>query len=467
MTKSGDRSGTDELSFWLETCDDDLTPRPSLDGDLTVDVAILGGGFSGLWTAYHLLKQQPDLEIAIIEAEVCGYGASGRNGAWCSPRFPVDAHALIGRFGAAVARDTLTALQRTVVEIGEICKSEGINAQYRNTGLLGLARSEAQVAGLASTLAVYERLGLASDMRMLSAEEAYERVHATKIHAGLLSGTGATVHPGRLVRRLARTVERHGARIFERTPATDVTTGADAAILTERGRVRARKAVVAAGEAYLTRLPKYRRALLPMSSMIILSEPLNEAQWQEIGWQNGESLSSLVHTKNYLTRTADGRILYGSRGAPYAFGSRMSEQAVRDEATFAWMRGCVREWWPVLEDVRFTHAWGGYLGVPRDWMPTVSFAPASRSAQLGGYTGRGVSTSALSAKLLAGLILNRPTGLESLPFHRSRAPSWEPEPLRWMGVRYVQNAFTRIDEAERVGRRRPLDARLAESLGDQ
>jgi len=113
--------------------------------------------------------------------------------------------------------------------------------------------------------------------------------------------------------------------------------------------------------------------------MIILSEPLSEAQWQEIGWQNGESLSSLVHTKNYLTRTADGRILYGSRGAPYAFGSRMSEQAVRDEASFAWMRGCVREWWPVLEDVKFTHAWGGYLGVPRDWMPTVSFAPRARA----------------------------------------------------------------------------------------
>ena len=201
--------------------------------------------------------------------------------------------------------------------------------------------------------------------------------------------------------------------------------------------------------------------------MIVLSQPLTPEQWADIGWQGGESVSSQAHTKNYLTRTCDGRILYGSRGASYLFGSAMPENTIRDEPVFEWMRGCVREWWPQLSGLTFTHAWGGYLGVPRDWLPTVGFDKDSRIATLYGYTGRGVSTSALCARLLSGLIGGWPTGLETLPVHRPRAPRWEVEPFRWMGVRYVQNAFARIDEAESAQRKRPLDARFAEFLGEQ
>jgi glycine/D-amino acid oxidase-like deaminating enzyme len=317
------------ISFWLEDCGDDLAPRPALPGDRTVDVAILGGGFSGLWTAYHLLRARPDLEIAIVEREICGFGASGRNGGWCSPRFPVDAHALVARYGEATARAVMHAIADAVEDVGRVCEREGIDAHYRTTGLLSIARSEAQLAGLAAALATYQRLGMAEGARLLNKEQALARVHATRVHGGLHAPTGATVHPGRLVRGLARTVERLGATIFEKTAVTDIREGEDAALVTAAGEVRARIAVVAAGEAYLSELPAFRRTLLPMSSMIVLTEPLTRAQWESVGWRGGESLSSLVHTKNYLTRTADGRILYGSRGAPYHFGSAMSEAAVR------------------------------------------------------------------------------------------------------------------------------------------
>ena len=453
--------------FWLATSGDDLTPRPPLREDIQVDVAILGGGFSGLWTAYYLLKNDPSLDVLIVEREICGYGASGRNGGWCSPRFPVDPGPLKKRFGTTVARNVNIAQQEIVEEIGGTLEAEGIDAEFRSTGLLSLARSQQQMEGLASTLNTYESLGLGRGNRLLDAGEAFDRVRATNIYGGLEASYGANVHPGKFVRGLARAVEGLGARICEATTATAIRSGADAAIVTDGGTVRARRAVVAACEAYLTEIPGYRRSLLPMSSMIVLTAPLSEAQWRDIGWHGGESISSQVHTKNYLTRTADGRILYGSRGASYLFGSAMPENAIRDEPVFEWMRDCVREWWPQLADIPFTHAWGGYLGVPRDWLPTVDFDPDSKIATLHGYTGRGVSTSAHCAKLLAGLIGGRKSGLEGLPIHRPRAPRWEFEPFRWLGVRYVQNAFARIDDAEGARRRRPADAGLAEYLGEQ
>ncbi|EGD57682.1 FAD dependent oxidoreductase [Novosphingobium nitrogenifigens DSM 19370] len=455
------------VSFWLETCGDDLSPRPRLKSDITADVAIMGGGFTGLWTAWFLLQHEPSLDIVIVERDFVGHGASGRNGGWVSPRYPVDAHAMIARFGADKARATLLALEDMVESIGTTLAEAGIDAHYRKTGLLTLARGEHQLPGLYATLRTFQRLGLADDKRILSASEAFDRVHATKVHGGLASDGGAAVHPGRLVRGLARALEARGVRIYEGTAVKSVRFGSDAGLETKGGFVSARRAVVTAGEAYLSGLSQFRRDLLPMSSMIILSEPLTPAQWEEIGWAAGESLSSPVHTKNYLTKTTDGRILYGSRGALYQYASAMPEDVVRDEAIFTKMRGEVRDWWPLLHGVRFTHSWGGYLGIPRDWVPSVWFDPDSRHARCEGYTGRGVATSALSASLLAAQVLGKPSSLEGLPFHRPQAPRWEVEPFRYYGVRYVQNAFARIDEAETAGERLPFDAPLASWLGEQ
>jgi glycine/D-amino acid oxidase-like deaminating enzyme len=374
---------------------------------------------------------------------------------------------MIERFGVSMARDALLAMEHIIAEIGQSCEEEQIDAQFRAHGLLGLARGEAQLPAIIAAQKTYERVGLGSGNRLISAEEARAEVHATNISGGLRTEAGAAVHPGRLVRGLARAVERLGGRIYERTEALRVLSGAQAGIETDGGLLSARKGVVAAGEAYLTSISGYQRKLIPMTSMIVMSEPLTDAQWKDVGWARGQNLNSQSHTKNYLTKTHDGRILYGSRGARYQYGSRVSEEAVRDEEVFEWMRGCVREWWPALSDLRFSHGWGGHLGVPRDWMPCVHFDRDAKLGQLFGYTGRGVASSALSAKLLAGLITGRETGLERLPLNRPRPPQWEIEPFRWIGIRYVQSAFERMDAAENAGRREPLDAWLARALGDQ
>jgi glycine/D-amino acid oxidase-like deaminating enzyme len=223
--------------------------------------------------------------------------------------------------------------------------------------------------------------------------------------------------------------------------------------------------VVLAGEAYLTRIARMHRALLPVYSLISLTEPLTPEQWRTIGWREGENLASTRNTVVYLTRTPDGRILFGSRGAPYAFGSAITDEQDRHAETHGLIQRSVFEWFPSLAGIRFTHSWGGPVGMPIDWTPAVRFDAGSKIAFAGGYTGQGVSTANLAGQMLAGYINGHTTGFESLPFAQRRSPDWIPEPLRWLVVRYMQRAYERIDEAAEAGRSRPLDAAIAEMLG--
>ena len=346
--------------------------------------------------------------------------------------------------------------------MGRVCNEEKIDARFHKGGVLTLARGRHQLPGIRSSFATYERLGLGDRYQVLSATEATERIRVTGVHGGLFTPDGASLHPARLVRGLARAVEARGGIIYEQTPVTGFKAGS---LITPGGELRAKRAIVLAGEAYLTRLPALHRALLPVYSLISLTEPLTAGQWSQIGWQNGESVASTRNTVVYLTKTPDGRILFGSRGAPYAFGSKITDQQDTHEATVKMIHRSLVEWFPPLAGIAFTHAWGGPVGMPRDWMPAVRFDASSRIGSIMGYTGQGVSTSNLSGRLLAGLITNRQTGLETLPLAQRRSPNWEMEPLRWLVVRYMQSAFLRIDEAAEAGRPRPLDARLAEYLG--
>lgn len=452
------------VSYWLETAGDPLTRRPPLKGDVDVDVAILGGGYSGLWAAYYLLAQEPSLEIAILEAEFCGFGASGRNGGWCSSRFPLSPEVVERRYGADVARQTVLAMHDTVDEVGRVCQHEGIDAEFRVNGILSLARGEAQVPAIRAAHETYVRLGFAGQNALLNADAARAQVQVEGVRAALHTPHSAAVHPAKLARGLARVVEAKGAAIYEGARVRRLSPGAPPVLETDQGRVRARRAVVLAGEAYLPRVPGFERDVLPMSSTIVLTAPLTPSQWAAIGWSGGEGLGSQAYTVDYLTRTTDGRILYGSRGAAYSFGSTTPEGGSSIAEVQATMRTRLREWFPALGDIAFTHAWSGYLGVTRDWTPGVVFDKASGIGRLGGYTGRGVSTSNLAGRLLSHMILDKPTPLADLPLAQHRSPLWEPEPFRWLGVRYIQDAFRRMDEARDAGRPPPPDAGLALKL---
>lgn len=451
-------------SFWLETCGDDLTPRPALDESVDADVAILGAGFTGLWTAYYLLRREPTLRVVVVEREIAGFGASGRNGGWCSAGFPVTPGELERRFGRDATLALLRALRDTVDEVGRVVKAEGIDCNYVKSGTLRVARGQHQMAALDASYATARRLGLADRLTRLDAAETAARVRITEAVGAIFTPDCAHIQPAKLVRGLARAVERRGGTIYEQTPVTNYVTGVAPRLVTPRGEVRA-KTIVLAGEAYLSQLAPLRRQLIPVYSLIVLTEPLSDEQWAEIGWAGRETVSSQRLGVDYLCRTPDGRIAFGGRGAPYRFGSRIDDASDRHAPTHAMLQQMTREWFPALRDVRFTHAWGGPLGMPRDWMPTMSYDPALGLATARGYTGQGVATANLSGRVLADLISGTDSELTHLPTVGHRSPAWEPEPLRWLGVRYVQLGFQRVDaRAERTGRP-PTGRTLAERLG--
>jgi len=466
-----DPNGYGATSFWLETSGDDLTPRPRFDGSGDTDVAILGAGYTGLWTAYELLRREPGLNVTVLEREIAGFGASGRNGGWCTAGLQVSSANLERRFGRAAMTAIEDAVETGVDEIGRVCLEEGIDADYTKGGSLVVARGPSQVPAMEQHWAGLEAAGRADRYERLDAAGAAERVRVDGALGGIFGTEYATMHPGKLVRGLARAVERRGGIIHERTAVVDVEPGAGngqlrPALRTERGELRA-DTVVLAGEAYLTQLRPWHRSLLPTYSLIVLTEPLNDSQWAEIGWAARECLASYRLSIDYLTRTGDGRILFGGRGAPYRFGSRIEPRFDRDERTHAMLRRFVEAWFPSLKGIRFTHAWGGPLGFPRDWLPTFTYDRRTGLASGRGYTGHGVATANLAGRVLADLITGARTELTELPLVDRRGRSWEPEPLRFIGVRYVQESLLRLDErSERTGDP-PTGRSIAERLASR
>lgn len=438
-------------SYWLESCGDDLTPRQPLDGSVDVDIAILGAGFSGLWTAYYLLKRDPSLNIAIIEKEIAGFGASGRNGGWCSGGFPVSYTELERRFGAGAASQVHREMIATVDEVGNVAASEGIDCDYEKGGSLRLARGRHQLSSIQSSFDGLSQRGMADGYYMLNQEETQERVAVRGAIASMFNPNCATIHPGKLVRGLARAVERFGAKIYEQTASTGYTTGKRPVLHTDAGDLRA-DVVVLCGEAYLSKLDEVSRQLIPIYSLIVLTEPLDEDQWEEIGWRGRECIGSSKYVVDYLSKTADGRILFGGRGAPYHYGSRIDDEFDRHEPTHEMLRQATLEWFKPVREDQFSHAWGGPLGVPRDWMPTMSYNRTTGIATARGYTGQGVAPSNLSGRVLADLITGTKSDLNLMPTVGHRSPDWEPEPLRYVGVRFIQQQYFKLDErAEQTG----------------
>ncbi len=450
-------------SFWLQDSGDDLTPRPALDGSRTADVAIVGAGYTGLWTAWYLRQRDPSLDIVVCEAETAGFGASGRNGAWLSPGIAVSPAELTRRTSPAIARDTIRAMRDAVDEVERACDRAGIDARIRRGGILRVARGRHELPALHAGHRGLAELGLADDVALLSEDELSARVRIAGALGALHDPHAATIHPGRLVRGLARRVERDGTVILERTPASSVVPGPRPRVVTPHGEITA-DTVVLACEAWLSQLPGRRREVLPLYSLIVLTDPIDDTTWASIGWDRHECLSSHRYTVDYLSRTVDGRILFGGRGAPYHFGSRVSPAYDHDEATHADLRRQLVAWFPQLEQVGFSHAWGGPIALPRDWLPSFRHDPATGIAAAYGYTGQGVTTTNLAGRVLADLIVTGDTPYRDLPMVGHRPRRWEPEPLRWLAARYLQIALRRLDAKAARSGRAPTGRRLSERL---
>jgi glycine/D-amino acid oxidase-like deaminating enzyme len=447
-------NGYRDVSFWLDAVaasgDDPLVPRPALDGDRTADVCIVGGGLTGLWTAHYLRAARPQLRIAVVEKEIAGFGASGRNGGWCSALFPRSGPSLERQHGRTAAVAMRRAMVHTVDEVGRALGELGIEADYAKGGTLAYTRSPAQRAAAVAEIAEARRLGV-DDLELLGPEA----VGAARADGAVFDPSCARVQPARLVRGLARSLEQRGVDLYEGTAAIEV---APHRVTTAAGVVTA-NSVVLALEGYLPTLPRFRRRMLPLYSLMIATEPLPDALWDELGVRHGQTFTDYRHLLIYGQRTADNRLAFGGRGARYHWGSDVKPEYDRAPRVFEHLRRALADLFPQAADAAITHRWGGPLGVPRDWHASVWQDPRTGIAFAGGYVGDGLSTTNLAGRTLAELITGDRTELSSLPWVGHVSPRWEPEPLRFLGANAGLTAMTVADLEERVTGRRSLAAR--------
>ncbi|MGW1542961.1 NAD(P)/FAD-dependent oxidoreductase [Streptomyces sp. NPDC002309] len=464
MSSSADRALNGGVSFWYAQ-EGFPAPREPLSGDACADVVIVGGGYTGLWTAYYLKKAAPFLRVTVLEQRFCGYGASGRNGGWLYNGIAGrDRYARLHGHEAAVRLQR--AMNDTVDEVIRATGEEGVEAGIHKGGVLEVARTPAQSARLkafhARELAYGER-----DRELYGARETAARVRVAGAVGSSWTPHGARIHPVKLVTGLARAVEALGVTVHESTPVTEIR---PRHAVTPYGTVRA-PYVLRCTEGFTASLKGQRRTWLPMNSSMIATAPLTAAQWEAVGWEGRETLGDMAHAYMYAQRTADGRIALGGRGMPYRFGSRTDDDGRTEDATVVALREILERFFPALTGVRVEHAWSGVLGVPRDWCATVTLDPATGLGWAGGYVGSGVATANLAARTLRDLVRldsgqGGRTELTELPWVDHKVRKWEPEPLRWLGVHGMYAAYRTADHRELTARGAESSrlARLADRL---
>ncbi|WP_016905613.1 NAD(P)/FAD-dependent oxidoreductase [Streptomyces xiaopingdaonensis] len=434
------------VSFWFAQTG--FPPRrPPLQGPTSADVCVVGAGYTGLWTAYHLKKARPDWDVVVLEREFAGFGASGRNGGWLSGKIPGSPARFAKERGRSAVLRFQALMNAEVDEVLAAMEHEGIEADAVRSGYLRVAHAPAQLERLRASVE-HDRHWGHEDEVLLTADELAERINVAGGLAAAFNPHCARVHPAKLVTGLAAAVTRLGVRLHESTPVTRI---APRTASTPFGDVHARY-VLRCTEGYTAGLPGERRTWLAMNSSMIVTEPLPHAVWENLGWAGHELFSDQTHAYLYGQRTADGRIALGGRGVPYRFGSRVETRGATSPATVASLGATLARLFPSAAGSALAHAWSGVLAVPRDWCPSVHLERSDGLGWAGGYTGQGVTASHLAARTLTDLVLGEETERTRLPWTEHTSRRWEPEPARWLGVRGMYAAYRAADRQESAGR---------------
>ncbi|SIO18365.1 NAD(P)/FAD-dependent oxidoreductase [Agromyces cerinus] len=460
--------------YWLDDLVvrglDDLRPRAALTSSARFDVCLIGGGLTALWTAYALMRADPTLRIAVLEREFSGFGASGRNGGWCSALFPQSAASIEREHGYEQAVAMRRAMLDTVDEVGRVTAREGIDCDFVKGGSVTFARSDSQRELAVAEVDDARRFGVDA-LEYWDESTVGARFAATGLDGrapdAVFDPSCARVHPAKLVRGLARVVEELGVSVFEQTEVVDWSAGRvrfrslDGS--DSEGMVSARHVIVAT-EGYGASLPRVRRRILPLYSLMIATEPLPDDVWDEIGLAHGTTFSDFRHLLVYGQRTADNRFAFGGRGASYHWGSALDPAFEQVEAVFGRLRAALSELFPAISGARITHRWGGPLGVARDWNATASYNPKTGVGFAGAYVGDGLSTTNLAGRTMADLVRGVQSSLTDLPWVNHRSPLWEPEPLRYLGANLGVLGMRFSDAEERLTGRTSLLARAVGGL---
>lgn len=453
-------AGARPVPFWLDDPGRRPAPRPALTGDEECDLLVVGGGYSGLWTALLAKERDPARDVVLIEAKEVGWAASGRNGGFCAAslthgfangleRWPEEI-ATLQRLG----RQNLGALEKALARYG-------IDCDFARTGEIDLATEPWQVAGLRRTLADAARLGLDEGLEFLDGDALRAEITSPALLAGLRNSREvALLNPARLAWGLKQAVMETGVRVYEHTPARELA-GNDTgvAVRTPDGRVRARQAALGTN-AFPSLLRRVRPFLVPVYDYALTTEPLTPQQWASVGWPGRQGLSDSANHFHYFRPTADGRILWGGYDAVYHFGSRIDAEYDQRPETFRKLAGHFFAFFPQLAGLRFSHMWGGVIDTCSRFSPFFGTAHGGRVGYAAGFTGLGVGATRFGAEVMLDLLAGERTERTRLKMVRRKPLPFPPEPVRWAGIGLTQWSLARADA--RAGHRnlwlRAMDA---------
>lgn len=479
-----------ERGFWFDT-DKKLLQRPvcaSLQHDIHADVVVVGAGYSGLWTAYYLKQHQPSLSVVILEADTVGQGASGRNGGWLMGGFNGDV-GYLNQLHGEQRRVAKALIQDTISEVASVCTRHHIDCDLVHGGNLRVAaRYSEQLHTITAELDYWRQHGFGEeDIRWLSQPELDKQVLMHHGQAALFTPHCARIHPAKLVCGLADVVKSLGVDIYENTPVLHIeqrNTDGLSRLKTPSGSVSA-PIFVPAVEGYLRQLSKLGRFTLPVQSLLIATEPLSLAQWDEIGLANRATFSDASRIVTYGQRSPDNRLVFGARGG-YCFGAKIHTEFGFDVAMFngydanahntlgdfRYRRQLLQALFPQLQSVNITHGWGGTLAMARNFSPHAIFDRGAGVGLLGGYGGEGVGAANLFARTLVDLILARDSVLTTMPWAFADKPNkvlktWEPEPFRWLAYRSITAVFAWEDRLYGQDSAPQWQKRVAKGLADK
>ena len=454
MTQGQSHTWSDSL--WAEA-------REQFHGDpLTTytQVLVVGAGYSGLSTAISLKQLQPSAVVMVLDAEEPGFGASGRNGGWCSALFPLGLDDLAQMHGVDQARRMQTAMNHTVVDVERFINDNKIDCNWARGGTLTVATNPAHEGRLRQQAEMFARHGF-DDVTMLGPDSVNALLRVVGARGGLYSPHCAAMHPLKLLNGLVRVARELGVKIISNARVRSIESGV---VELADGRRVTCEWVVRATEGFTPELKRERRAVLPIWSYMVATEPLSDSAWSSIGWESRVTVADGRNMVTYAQRTADGRIAFGGRGIGYPFGSRISPKLDVSPRVHQQIIDTMHQMFPAARSARITHRWGGPLAVPRDWPPSVTIDHERRLVTMGGYSGDGVAASHLAGRTAAALIAGSDDEITTLPWVNHRSPLWEPEPLRWIGL----NTLSRLPEwADRVERRTQKPARRLLALFDR
>ena len=440
------------LGYWIEEAGR-VESRPPLSGRVEADVVIVGGGYTGMWTAWYAKQLQPEARVVLLEAEaVCGQGPSGRNGGFCNAMW-FSLASMRDRWGDAAALRVAHAAEQAVARVGAFCDEREVDAWFRPAGYVQISTAPAHDDAWERSLRACRELGVPEMLQPLSAAEVAERCQSPAFRGGAVSPTSATVQPARLALGLRRQLLAAGVEVYESSPVISFREGDEGVeARTEAGSVRAGRGVLAIGAAAKRGRGPLRGRLTVASSHIVLTEPVPDLL-EEIGWTNGDCITDARALLHYFRTTRDGRIAFGWGGGRIAMGARTRGRAEVDPAVVAAATGHLHDYFPALRGRRITHAWGGPIDASPTHLPTVRTLPRGRAWVAAGYTGNGVGPSNMVGRALASLALGRKDEHTDLAFVDDKTPRLPPEPFHWIGGEAIRQGLLKKEEAELGGRK--------------